>query len=62
MADLRYTEYRFWSFLHDGPAARIAVYDERGREHARIEPVGKAWAKRRDEVIAEIERDLRAGA
>lgn len=58
MSDLRFREERFWSIVHGGEAVRVAIFDERGKEHSKIVPMARPWVKRRDEVIAELEREL----
>lgn len=58
MTDLRYREDRFFSVLYGGDAVRVAIFDTRGREHARIVPHARPWKERRNEVIAELETEL----
>ena len=53
-----YREDHFWSVTEGGPAVRVAIFDERGREHAKIVPWVKGWVKRREEVIGELEQGL----
>lgn len=58
MPDLRYREDRFYSVMLGGEAVRVAIFDDRGREHAAIVPLARPWKARRAEVVAELEEGL----
>lgn len=56
-----YTEYKYWSIIHDHEMCRISGFDEQGLEHYLIIDTGTAWLKRRKAALERIQDHIEEG-
>lgn len=59
---LHFSEYEYYSVLHDAEVCRISVPDENGREFFAVVPLdGKDYKGRRDKAMDAIVEAMRLG-